>query len=840
MPFPSWLQNLRSALAPGRGQRQHRHRRSCRAATHRPNVEVLEDRCVPAFLAPIDYAAGSYPSAVVTADFNGDGHLDLATANYSSNDVSVLLGNGDGTLRTARNYATGAYPGCIAAGDFNRDGKLDLVTADGYYQNDVSVLLGNGDGSFQWIGSSLTGGYPPEAVAVGDFNADRNLDVAVSTFLSNWAGDNDYGAVVVFVGDGNGFFAGSDSLPITGSFTSSSVASSVVTADVNGDGYADLAWAARQWPTPEGAVEVFLSNGNGTFWAAPSLAFAAGPWTVAVADLNGDGKPDLVTDSTSVLLGNGNGTFQVAQNYAGGGRVGDFNGDGSLDVIVGNNLLPGNGNDAGTFPAASGCWTLGDFNGDARWDMVSVNFSLNSVSVALNDGIWDGPPTPLPVSLRIGDSSVTEGNTGTRAATFTVTLSALSAEPVTVAYATADGSATAGGDYQAASGTLTFAPNETSKTVTVLVNGDRLGEPDEFFFVNLSSPTNAVIGDGQGQGTIVDDEPRIAITPSVSRSEGNTGPTPFSFTVTLSAAYDAPVAVDWATAAGSATAGSDFQAASGTLTFAPNETTKTVTILVNGDRLPEPAETFFVNLSDATSAVITQGNSVGTIFDDEPRVSVNDVTVTEGHSGTRAGTFTVSLSGPYDVSVMIGYATANGTATADGDYQAASGTLTFGPGETSKTVTVLVNGDRLGEPNETFVVNLSNLNYGFIVDGQGWGVIVDDEPRLSIGDVTKKEGNGKKTTLFVFTVTLSAAYDEPVTLSYRTGDGTATTSDGDYLARTGTLTFAPGETTKTITIEVKGDSKKEATETFYLDLFGNSLNSLFTKRRGTGTILNDD
>jgi hypothetical protein len=442
--------------------------------------------------------------------------------------------------------------------------------------------------------------------------------------------------------------------------------------------------------------------------------------------------------------------------------------------------------------------------------------------------------------LRIDDISVTEGNTGTRDATFTVTLSFASTEPVTVAYATADGSATAGSDYRAASGTLTFAPGETSKTITVLVNGDRLGEPNETFFVNLSSPTNAVIADGQGQGTIVDDEPYLSITPSVSRSEGNTGPTPFSFPITLSSAYDAPVTVDWATAAGSATDGSDYQAASGTLIFAPNETTKTITILVNGDRLPEPTETFFVNLSGATSAVIIRGNSVGTIFDDEPRVSINDVTVTEGHTGTRPGTFTVSLSGPYDVPVMIGYATANGTATADGDYQAASGTLTFAPGETSKTIAVLVNGDRLGEPDETFFVNLSNLNYGFILDAQGWGTIVDDEPRISIGDVSKREGNGKKTTLFTFTVTLSAAYDQPVTVSYSTMNGTATTGDGDYIARTGTLTFAPGEMTKTITIEVKGDGKREANESFYLDLFGLSGNALFTKKRGLGTILNDD
>src|SRR5262249_40116214 len=116
----------------------------------------------------------------------------------------------------------------------------------------------------------------------------------------------------------------------------------------------------------------------------------------------------------------------------------------------------------------------------------------------------------------------------------------------------------------------------------------------------------------------------------------------------------------------------------------------------------------------------------------------------------------------------------------------------------------------------------------------------DDEPRISISDVSKKEGKKNQTTQFTFTVMLSVAYDQPVTVSFQTVNGTATTGDGDYVAKSGTLTFAPGETTKAITIDVKGDSKKEADETFYLDLFGNSSNSLLTKKRGIGTILNDD
>src|SRR5262249_729804 len=118
--------------------------------------------------------------------------------------------------------------------------------------------------------------------------------------------------------------------------------------------------------------------------------------------------------------------------------------------------------------------------------------------------------------------------------------------------------------------------------------------------------------------------------------------------------------------------------------------------------------------------------------------------------------------------------------------------------------------------------------------------IRDDEPRVSITGLSPKEGMKNQTTLFTFTVTIWPAYDQPVTVSFRTADGAATASDPDYAARTGTLTFAPGETTKTITIEVMGDSKQEANETFYLDLFGNSGNAWVTRNRGLGVILNDD
>jgi hypothetical protein len=200
----------------------------------------------------------------------------------------------------------------------------------------------------------------------------------------------------------------------------------------------------------------------------------------------------------------------------------------------------------------------------------------------------------------------------------------------------------------------------------------------------------------------------------------------------------------------------------------------------------------------------------------------------------------VTLSTAAVQNVTIGYATANDSAAAGSDYQTVSGTLTIPAGQTTGTITVLVKGDRHGEPNESFVVNLSSPTGATIADGQGQGTIVDDEPRISINDISKSEGKKGKTAQFIFVVTLSAAYDQMVTLSYQTVNDTATTGNNDYVAKSGTLTFAPGETKKEITITVKGDSTREASETFYLDLYGLSSNALFTKNRGIATILNDD
>lgn len=627
------------------------------------------------------------------------------------------------------------------------------------------------------------------------------------------------------------------------------------TADFNGDGWWDTA-------TLNGthSVSLRMSNGDGTYSDAGTVG--TGVYSVAAGDFTSDGVPDLLVgryDTLSVLPGHGDGTFAALINsgvYPTGDvlqlAVADFNGDSQLDVItVGYNgsvnLGRGDGSFAGQYkffdidgygPVID--FATGDFNGDACPDLaagfvdeVSGEYVVNT---ALNNGDW-GVSGPY---LSLSNPTVAEGNTGTVNANFTLTLAHASNVDLTFNYNTSDGSATAGSDYQASSGTLTIPAGQTTGTISVLVNGDSLPEPNESFFVNLSSPTNANVTIGHGTGTIVDGEVRISIADAPAVTEGNASTRAANFTVSLSAASSQTITVAYATANDTATVGIDFTSTSGILTFAPGETSKAITVPVIGDRLAESNETFVVNLNSPTNATIADGQGVGTILDDEPRVSISDLSKKEGNSGLTTFAFTIDLSVPYDVPVTIGYSTANGTATAGGDYQAASGTLTIPVGQTSGRITVQAIGDRLPEPNETLFVNLSNSNYGVVVDGQGVGTILDDEPRISIGDVTKQEGKKGQTTLFTFTVTLSAAYDQAVTMSFQTANGTAKTSDDDYVARGGTLTFAPGETTKTITIEVKGDSKKESDETFYLDLFGNSTNSLFTRNRGVGTILNDD
>jgi hypothetical protein len=214
----------------------------------------------------------------------------------------------------------------------------------------------------------------------------------------------------------------------------------------------------------------------------------------------------------------------------------------------------------------------------------------------------------------------------------------------------------------------------------------------------------------------------------VSVAEGSSGSTSVSFVVSLSQAASSTVSVGYATANGTATAGSDYTATSGTLSFTAGETSKVVTVPVLGDTTIEANETFTVNLSGASGATIADSQSVGTILnDDSPRLSIADLTVAEGQSGTTTATFVVTLSPASPSPASVTYTTANGTAVAPGDYAALSGNLTFSAGQTSRTIAVSVVGDTVVEPNETFFVNLSGASGATIGDAQAVGTITNDD-----------------------------------------------------------------------------------------------------------------
>jgi hypothetical protein len=417
----------------------------------------------------------------------------------------------------------------------------------------------------------------------------------------------------------------------------------------------------------------------------------------------------------------------------------------------------------GDYTAASGTVTFNPFvtsqqvsvtiNPDAL-DEVDETFNItlsNPTNSVISDGsavgtISDDDPPP---SITINDVTLTEGDSGTQNAVYTVTLSAVSAKTITVTAATANGTAVAPGDYAAiTSQLLTFNPGDLTKTVTVTINSDLLDEVDETYFVNLSGASNGTITDSQGLGTINNNDPQPNLTINdVTITEGDAGTQNAVFTVSLSAASGKTVTVNAATANGTAVAPGDYTAiASQLVTFNPGDLTKTVTVAINGDVLDETDETYFVNLSGATNAGITDSQGLGTITDNDPlpNITVNDVTLTEGDSGTQLATFTISLSAASGRDVTLNYATANGTATAGSDYTALASTpLTFLPGETSKQVSVTVNGDVLSENSETFFLNLSGAANGTITDNQGLGTITDNDPlpNLSINDVSVTEGD---------------------------------------------------------------------------------------------------
>ncbi|MFN7997345.1 MAG: choice-of-anchor D domain-containing protein [Bryobacteraceae bacterium] len=369
-----------------------------------------------------DLPAGGGPQGVATADFNGDGNLDIAVANSAANTVSVLLGNGDGTFSANVDYLTGSGPVAVAAGDLNGDGKPDLVSVN-HTANTISVLLNNGDGTFASAVPYPTG-VGPQAATMADFNADGILDVAVA--------NRDDNTVSILRGGGAG------TLTVHVDFPAGQSPNAVVAADFNGDGIPDLAVANN---FAGGTVSILLATG-GTSFQAPVAYKTGDSAALAASDFNRDGKIDLAAvnlgaRTLSVLLGNGDGTFAAVASPMTCGlscalspgpialTAGALSGDGTIDLAVVNrdaatvSVLQGNGN--GTFRAATDYRTgsgpvaiaIADFNNDGSLDLAMAAPGGNAVSILRQ------VPLPLFSNALLNFGNALVGNSISQAVTLT-------------------------------------------------------------------------------------------------------------------------------------------------------------------------------------------------------------------------------------------------------------------------------------------------------------------------------------------------------------------------------------------------------------------------------------
>jgi FG-GAP-like repeat/Bacterial pre-peptidase C-terminal domain len=355
-------------------------------------VTVLSGNGNGTFQAPVTLGAGKDRYSAAVADLTGDGSLDVITTSVLNNTVTVQLGNGDGTFGPDETVPVGPAPTSVAVADLNGDGRPDLVTTNSG-GNSVSVLLGNGDGTFN-VQQTFPVGRSPRDVVVADLTGDGIPDLVVANYNDD--------TVSVLLGKGDGTFLPQEV------FAVGEKPYSLTVADVNGDGKPDIIVANSASDTVSVLLNLGGTNDHVNF--ASQMTFPTGkqPFSVAVADLTGDGVPDIITanaasNTVSVLMGNGNGTFRPAQTYAVGSRpysvaVADLTGDGEPDIVANNyggdsvSVLLNNGD--GTFGKQQTFTTdlspvqtvVGDVNGDGRPDLVTVSNHDSAIGVLLGEG----------------------------------------------------------------------------------------------------------------------------------------------------------------------------------------------------------------------------------------------------------------------------------------------------------------------------------------------------------------------------------------------------------------------------------------------------------------------
>lgn len=696
------------------------------------------------FSNPRSFPVGGSAVAVAVADLNADGKMDLAVANQAPNgnatidgSVSILVGDGTGAFATAVNSPVGVQPAAVVIADLDGDGKLDLaVTNTG--SSTISVLSGDGLAGFHSPVSFNIWGNPGELV-VDDFDADGRPDLAVTLMSSRSVGlllgkprldqpcvfvddvtvtEGDAGtspaevpvrlsqpsAEIVKVAylikpssatAGQDFIGGGGSVTFQPGETSKTISVPIIgdTTDEDDESFFLNLSSAVNARLSDGTARINITDND----PPPTISIN----DVSAAEGNSVFNSNLATFTVSLSAPSGK-TVAVDYTTANGSAIA---GD-DFDATQGR-LFFGAGVTTQTVTVS--------FRGDLTHEpdeTLFVNLS-NPSNGTIADSQGQGTilnDDPVP-AITIFDGSASEGVGVDAVMTVVVRLSNPSSASVSVDFAFADDTATRGTDYVVSPGTLTFNPGEIQKNITITVKDDTVDEINETFFINLSSPVNATISDGQALCTIFDnDGPTVSIN-DVNVQEGNSGSTNATFTLTLSAASPQQILLSLATADGTATANLDYtRVTSRTISIPAGSTSVTTNISVIGDVAIEPNETFFVNLSQPQNCTIADGQGVGTILNDDvtsAQFSTDALTVNEADGSVSV---TVLHVGDISQPFTAFYSTFDGSASQKSDYGAAFGTLQFSAGEASKTITIFITDDSLAEGSEMFFVSLSGPN----------------------------------------------------------------------------------------------------------------------------------
>ena len=578
----------------------------------------------------------------------------------------------------------------------------------------------------------------------------------------------------------------------------------------------------------------------------------------------------IVAINAAQLEGNGAiNTFTFAVN-----RTGDLSGASSvLWRVAGVGSNPANAADFinGVLPSGTVSFATGEssqtISVDVSGDTVVENNENFSVILYSSTGATIGTSTAIAtilsddlpsISLSLSQASVAEDGSNNLAYVFSRTGS--TAAPLTVNYIVR-GTANLNDYASLPSGnikSITFAAGASTTTLLVHPTADSIAEADETVEISLSPATFYTISTPAAVvGRIVNDDTNLAIKPaSISQSEGNSGTTLYTFTVTRSGLLSGSSTAQWSVTGvgGNPANANDFPGGvlpTGSVTFAAGETSQTITIEVNGDSIAENDEIFVVTLDNPTGATITAASAEGVIVNDDTNLAIEPASISqsEGNSGTTLYTFTVTRSG-----LLSGSSTAQWSVTGVGGNPAnandfpggvlPTGSVTFAAGETSQTITIEVNGDSIAENDEIFVVTLDNPTGATITAATASGTIVNDDTNLGIIAINADqfEGNsGSKS--FTFAIKRTGVLSGTSTTSWAAaGSGITPADAGDFaggILPSGTVTFAPGEESKLISVDINGDTQIETDETFSVTLYDSSEETP-QNPTATGTIISDE